>query len=118
MINDSEWCKSLRSLEASTGIEPVYTDLQSIAFHNENNDVTAKKYQDKAGTAGEPDTQDFSGLTNENPAAATTANGAKTSIEAAKLPNQHTPKSGTFATFFWDRASNSIEPLRAKMVLT
>ncbi len=56
-------------MEASTGIEPVYTDLQSNRFSNEINEQALKKYQDKAGTLGEPDTRSNSISANENPGA-------------------------------------------------
>jgi hypothetical protein len=44
-------------LEASTGIEPVYTDLQSRLLLNQNNAVGPKPYQDKRCTKREPDTR-------------------------------------------------------------
>jgi len=68
-------------VEASRRIELLYTDLQSIAFNNENNDLAAEKYQDKAGTAGEPDTHDFSDLTKENAANLAGFNGAQDVVE-------------------------------------
>ncbi len=68
-------------LEASRRIELLYTDLQSIPFPNEINDIAAGKYQDKAGTAGEPDTHDFSDLTKENAANLAGFNGAKDVVE-------------------------------------
>jgi len=69
-------------LEASTGIEPVYTDLQSSAFPNEINTQGPKKYQDKAGTGREPDTSAKSNLTNENPGATAIATGAKDVVDS------------------------------------
>lgn len=47
--------------------------------------------------------------TKENPGAGATATGADIKSEAAKLHNQDTPKPVTFATFFWCRASGSVE---------
>ncbi|WP_028710963.1 hypothetical protein [Paracoccus pantotrophus] len=46
-------------MEAGTGIEPVFTDLQSSRLRNENRSLIQKKYQDKPGTPGEPDTVPF-----------------------------------------------------------
>ncbi|PZX15445.1 hypothetical protein LX82_00074 [Celeribacter halophilus] len=43
-------------MEASTGIEPVYTDLQSLTFINNNNILGVFWYQDICRTRGEPDT--------------------------------------------------------------
>jgi hypothetical protein len=43
-------------MEASTGIEPVYTDLQALCGSFEINDLSRKKYQDITGTRGENDT--------------------------------------------------------------
>ena len=43
-------------MEAGTGIEPVFTDLQSNRLHSENSALDRKKYQDKPGTLREPDT--------------------------------------------------------------
>ena len=76
-------------MEASTGIEPVYTDLQSSAFPNKINAQDPKKYQDKAGTRREPDTWAKSGLTNENPGALAGASGVKVVFEADQLPPQN-----------------------------
>ena len=44
-------------MEASTGIEPVYTDLQSLALFNDNNLLAEFWYQDICRTQEEPDTQ-------------------------------------------------------------
>jgi len=44
-------------MEASTGIEPVYTDLQSTCFPSLSNRLGQKKYQDKTQTKREPDTR-------------------------------------------------------------
>ena len=44
------------SLEAGTGIEPVFTDLQSNIFQSKNNALGQNSYQDKAGTPSEHDT--------------------------------------------------------------
>ena len=68
-------------MEASTGIEPVYTDLQSLRFPNEINAVDAEKYQDKAGTGGEPDTRVKSDLTKENAANLAGFNGVNDVME-------------------------------------
>jgi len=46
-------------MEASTGIEPVYTDLQSRSVSFKNNTLISKKYQDKSRTIGELDTTIF-----------------------------------------------------------
>ena len=43
-------------MEASTGIEPVYTDLQSIPLSSENSNLDRKWYQDIYRTTCEPDT--------------------------------------------------------------
>ena len=50
----------MKSLEASTGIEPVYTDLQSITFHKYNNNLGPKEYQDICRTVCEHDTNAIS----------------------------------------------------------
>jgi len=47
----------------------------------------------------------------KNPGALAGATEAKSSIEAAKLPKQRTPKPISFATFFWCKASGSVERL-------
>ena len=49
-------------MEASTGIEPVYTDLQSIISANKNNNLRSKKYQDISRTWCEADTHVLAGL--------------------------------------------------------
>ena len=46
-------------MEAGTGIEPVFTDLQSRSFSPKNNTINLKKYHDKTGTPHERDTGDF-----------------------------------------------------------
>ena len=38
-LKEEVFTKSLKILEASTGIEPVYTDLQSRKSVSENNDL-------------------------------------------------------------------------------
>ena len=64
-------------VEAGTGIEPVYSDLQSKALSGEINRLGAKSYQDKPGTLGEPDTRVFGAHPpNENPGALAGATGA------------------------------------------
>lgn len=51
-------------------------------------------------------------LTNENPAATAIANGANLKIEAAKLHLTYRPNlSRKATTFFWDRTSNSVQPM-------
>ena len=45
-------------MEASTGIEPVYTDLQSKCFPNDANGLAVNLYQDTSRTLCEPDTTD------------------------------------------------------------
>jgi len=82
-----QFSKSLKTLEASGGIEPPYTDLQSTASHNENNDVAAEKYQDKAGTAGEPDTTLNSDLTKENAASTGMDHGVQNAVQNTPLHN-------------------------------
>ena len=81
--------KSLKTLEAGTGIEPVFTDLQSIRFRRENNDVDRKEYQDKSGSGGEPDTPPVSGANseNENPGALAGATGDQN--KAASFKREH-----------------------------
>ena len=44
-------------MEAGTGIEPVYTDLQSLALFTDNNRLAEFWYQDICRTQEEPDTQ-------------------------------------------------------------
>ena len=70
--------KPLKTLEAGTGIEPVFTDLQSNRFRSQNNALTAKKYQDAARTGGEHDTVSNQPDTpaKENPDALASAIGA------------------------------------------
>tara|TARA_R100001369_G_scaffold84813_1_gene117938 strand:+ start:259 stop:549 length:291 start_codon:yes stop_codon:yes gene_type:complete len=79
-------------MEASRRIELLYTDLQSFRFPNKINDVDAKKYQDKAGTASEPDTHDFSDLTKENAANLAGFNGVKTTCETVQFPDENSPE--------------------------
>ncbi|MBW6506724.1 MAG: hypothetical protein K0B00_08255 [Rhodobacteraceae bacterium] len=43
-------------MEAGTGIEPVFTDLQSNRFPHDINAKAGKSYQDKSGTGGQHDT--------------------------------------------------------------
>ncbi len=45
-------------MEASTGIEPVYTDLQSLSFFNDNSNLDDFRYQDICRTQEEPDTRE------------------------------------------------------------
>jgi hypothetical protein len=52
---------------------------------------------------------------NENAAPTAMGNGAKLAIEATKLPLKHTPKDCLDAIFFWNHASHSVEPLRARL---
>ncbi len=66
-------------MEAGTGIEPVYTDLQSNHSANENNCIDAIAHQDKDRTRREPDTRLFLGHPdpeNENSGALAGATGA------------------------------------------
>ncbi|WP_415184301.1 hypothetical protein [Phaeovulum sp.] len=63
-------------MEAGTGIEPVFTDLQSNRFQSKNNALSAKKYQDKAGTGREPETLPIGTNAKENPGALAGATGA------------------------------------------
>jgi hypothetical protein len=51
----------------------------------------------------------------ENAAPTAMGNGAKLAIEATKLPVTHTPKDCLGAIFFWNHASHSVEPLRARL---
>jgi hypothetical protein len=51
----------------------------------------------------------------ENSAPTAMGNGAKLSIEATKLQIKRTPKDCLGAIFFWDHASHSVEPLRARL---
>jgi hypothetical protein len=81
-------------LEASTGIEPVWTDLQSREPSNKNNRIGENPYQDKCGTAGERDT---SHLTTKNAASAATDNGAKCNTKAYNSRKDTTPKRGRSA---------------------
>ncbi len=59
-----------------TGIEPVFTDLQSCGKSFEISELSRKKYQDISGTAGEHDTKSFRDPENENPGALAGATGA------------------------------------------
>ncbi|WP_246175229.1 hypothetical protein [Paracoccus limosus] len=66
-------------MEAGTGIEPVFTDLQSNRLRSENSALDQKKYQDKPGTPREPDTPALpsnAAAENENPGALAGATGA------------------------------------------
>jgi hypothetical protein len=76
-------------LEASRRIELLYTDLQSLRFPNEINAVDAEKYQDKAGTGGEPDTRVKSDLTNENAANLAGFNGVKDVVNCVYLCGEY-----------------------------
>jgi hypothetical protein len=51
----------------------------------------------------------------ENAAPTAMGNGVKSSIEGTKLPAKHTPKDCLGAIYFWNRASHSVEPLRARL---
>ena len=42
-------------------------------------------------------------------------NGAKSAIEATKLPEIITTKGCLDAIYFWNHASHSVEPLRARL---
>ena len=48
----------------------------------------------------------------KNPGALAGGTEVKSNYEAAKLPEQHTPELAIGATFYWDRGSGSVEPLR------
>jgi hypothetical protein len=47
------------------------------------------------------------------PGALAGATGADIKSEAAKLPEHHMPEPDIGATFYWDRGSGSVEPLRS-----
>jgi len=99
-------------VEASRRIELLYTDLQSLRFPKEIKAVNRKKYQDKARTSCGLDTAANSDRAKKNPGALAGATEALFKGEAAKLQKQDTPKADTLATsFFWDRASNSVQPM-------
>ncbi|MBL9061712.1 hypothetical protein [Tabrizicola sp.] len=66
---------SVRGVEAGTGIEPVFTDLQSGLLVSDFNGLGYNSYQDKSSTSGEPDTLNES-VENENPGALAGATGA------------------------------------------
>jgi hypothetical protein len=51
----------------------------------------------------------------ENAAPTAMGNGVKLSIEATKLQLKHTPKDCIGAIYFWNRASHSVEPLKARL---
>ena len=85
----------LKSLEASIGIEPIFTDLQSLKDLSVSNALRPKKYQDKPGTSGEPDTAGFP-ASNENPGALAGATGAVSNELAFKSEAyRHRLKSAT-----------------------
>ena len=50
----------------------------------------------------------------ENAAPTAMGNGANSAFEATKLQNKHTPKKGFGAIYFWNNASQSVEPLRVR----
>ena len=56
----------MRGVEAGTGIEPVFTDLQSLPLARVFNGLGSAAYQDKACTSREPDTL-TDGSENESP---------------------------------------------------
>ncbi len=97
----------MKCLEAGTGIEPVYTDLQSNRFRKDNNALTPKKYQDKARTGGEHDTRQKPAPTKENPGTLGGAAGAKETFEGL-LRDQICQIRNIRATHFWDRNANCI----------
>ncbi|WP_226627964.1 hypothetical protein [Alloyangia pacifica] len=78
-------------MEASTGIEPVYTDLQSSRFHKEINQITRKGYQDKARTSRELDTRKKLDLAKKNPAETAISNGAEDAEQIVYVWENHTP---------------------------
>jgi hypothetical protein len=92
-------------MEASRRIELLYTDLQSLRFPNEINAVGTKKYQDKARTAGEPDTPYFSDLPKENAANLAGPNGAKLNKKQHISCDEDTPSWLSFASEFPKLAS-------------
>jgi hypothetical protein len=51
----------------------------------------------------------------ENAAPTAMGNGVKSSLEGTNLRGIHTPKDYLGATYFWNRASHSVEPLRARL---
>ena len=63
-------------MEAGTGIEPVFTDLQSRPFQSPINGLGSETYQDKRCTTREPDTAP-EGPEKENPGAQGSATGAR-----------------------------------------
>lgn len=51
----------------------------------------------------------MSNLEKENAATSAKVHGGKFVIEEVKLPKQHTAEPVSFATFFWCKASGSVE---------
>lgn len=80
---------ALKRLEASAGIEPAYTDLQSVRYANQNKGLGQNKYQDIARTPREPDTSAFSTSPTKNPGAAATATGAKDVVEGVSFAGEY-----------------------------
>ena len=82
----------LKSLEAGTGIEPVYTDLQAYKLENDYNEIGRKKYQDKTATGGERDTPDFlPDQAKKNPASEATEHGADQDVKRVKFRDEVSP---------------------------
>jgi len=80
-------------LEASTGIEPVYTDLQSADLSRKTNDIGSKKYQDISGTRGEPDTINLTvQVPKKNAALSAKGNGVNQDKKAANFQGDYAPK--------------------------
>lgn len=51
-------------------------------------------------------------LSKEYAAPTAMGNGNKSKVEATKLLDQFTPNGSSISTYFWNRQSQSVEPLR------
>ncbi len=87
----------MKTLEASTGIEPVYTDLQSKAFPKENKAIRPNLYQDICRTKGEHDTSAFGSsgrFPTKNAVPGATVHGVHSKEKASRLSAEYTAKRG------------------------
>ena len=99
-LNLEKWCPE-------TDLNRRHADFQSSEESSHNNQVSAKKYQDKARTAGEPDTLAHFRAGNaakESPAAGDAANGAV--VQSTILNHDNTPNLPGYATAFIDAVTN------------
>ncbi|MFV0408183.1 MAG: hypothetical protein ACK5LJ_00340 [Paracoccus sp. (in: a-proteobacteria)] len=95
-----KWCPEM-------GLNRRHADFQSSEESNDNNQVSPKKYQDKARTAGEPDTLAHfraGDAAKKNPDALAGAIGAV--VQSTTLTDDNTPELPEYATAFVNAVTN------------